>query len=49
MKENKIENESCCNEFEDRFYYHGIKNVLRGKIGSSNPFTPKRILVIQMK
>jgi hypothetical protein len=31
------------------FNYHGIENALTGKIGQNNPFTPKRITVIQMK
>ena len=42
-------NESYCWQFEDRFNYHGIKNALCGKTGYGEFFTPKRILVIQMK
>ena len=38
-------NESHCYQYEDRFEYHGIENALCGK----RHFTPKRILVIQMK
>ena len=30
------------------FNFHGLTNSLVGKTGSSNPFTPKRITVIQM-
>ena len=41
-------NESCCFQTEDRFNYHGIKKALCGKV-DPNYFTPKRILVIQMK
>jgi hypothetical protein len=43
-KENK-KNDSYCEENEFEFDYHGIEKALCGK-GS---FTPKRILVIQMK
>ena len=48
MKEN-CKNKSCCCQNEDRFDYHGIKNALYGKTGFFAQFTPKRILVIQMK
>ena len=50
MKENK-KNESYCYQFEDWFDYHGIENALCGKKPYPNgeDFTPKRILVIQMK
>jgi hypothetical protein len=41
-------NKTFCFQNEDNYDYHGIKNALCGK---TNPtyFTPKRILVIQMK
>ena len=42
-------NKACCNQSEEHFNYHGIKNALCGKIQWSNPFIPIRILVIQMK
>ena len=42
-------NESNCYQYEDRFEYHGIEDAVCGKTGYLNPFTPKRILVIQMK
>ena len=51
MKEN-YKNESHCYQNEDRFDYHGIKKALCGKIykyPNWEDFTPKRILVIQMK
>ena len=50
MKEN-YKNQSCCNQDEDNFDYHGIENVLCGKTGGfpHDFFTLKRILVIQMK
>ena len=54
MKEN-YKNESFCTEIEDRFYYHGARKPLCGKIcvfgngWKGEHFTPKRILVIQMK
>ena len=41
--------ESYCLQNENSFYYHGIENSLCGKTSSSNSFTPKRILVIQME
>ena len=45
-------NNSLCEQNEDRFDYHGIEKALCGKepiaIGWMF-FTPKRILVIQMK
>ena len=44
-KEN-FKNNSNCSQNEWRFDYHGIENALCGKEGW---FTPKRILVIQMK
>ena len=53
-KENK-KYESCCGQNEWKFDYHGIKKALCGKITykenelKSERFTPKRILVIQMK
>ena len=40
-------NGSYCSQ--SSFNYEGISNALCGKNGSSNPFTPKRITVIQMK
>ena len=46
-KENN-KNSSCCYQFEHEFDYHGIENALCGKIYPYR-FTPKRILVIQMK
>ena len=43
-------NKSWCNQFENQFDYHGIENALCGKrYGNDEYFTPKRILVIQMK
>ena len=47
FKENN-KNESCCWQHEDKFDYHGIWKALCGKTWP-NYFTPKRILVIQMK
>ena len=49
-KENK-KNESYCRQDENYFDYHGIENSLCGKqpYPSGEDFTPKRILVIQMK
>ena len=48
-KENK-KNSSFCYQNEDWFDYHGIEKALCGKIGWKGEFfTPKRILVIQMK
>ena len=50
-KENR-KNESFCYQREDEFDYHGIKNALCGKEPNKDRrmyFTPKRILVIQMK
>ena len=48
----KENNKSFCHQ-NDLFEYHGIENALRGetpnKSGTANLFTPKRILVIQMK
>ena len=46
-KENR-KYQSYCLQDDTRFDYHGIKNALYGKRGWKNPFTPKRILVIQM-
>ena len=46
-KENK-KNESHCRQYDYKFNYHGIKKALCGKT-FPNKFTPKRILVIQMK
>ena len=43
-KENK-KNESCCDQDEDNFDYHGIEKALCGK----EYFIPQKILVIQMK
>ena len=48
FKENK-KNHSCCFQSEYNFDYHGIENALCGKIYYPDKFTPKRILVIQMK
>ena len=50
MKENK-KFESCCYQFENSFNYYGIENAICGKTYEmeSGYFTPKRILVIQMK
>ena len=48
LKENK-KNDSSCDQSEDYFDYHGIEKALCGKEGVREPFTPKRILVIQMK
>ena len=42
-------NESMYFEIIYHFDYHGIKNALCGKICDEKTFTPKRILVIQMK
>ena len=47
-KENE-KNESHCWQNERYFNYHGIENALCGKTGEDGFFTPKRILVIQMK
>ena len=51
LKENN-KNKSYCYQIEDNFDYHGIKNALCGKEPNKHGdmyFTPKRILVIQMK
>ena len=43
---------SHCNQYENYFNYHGVKNALCGKEPDEHiemNFTPKRILVIQMK
>ena len=41
---------SCCWQTENSFNYHGIEKALCGKINEYNgKFTPKRIVVIQMK
>ena len=40
---------SYCSQDENTFNYYGIKKALCGKEGRTHPFTPKRILVIQMK
>ena len=50
-KENN-KNESRCYQNENQFDYHGIEKALCGKIWNEDDeqyFTPKRILVIQMK
>ena len=49
-KENK-KNISYCRQNEYCFNYHGIKNALCGKTweDGNEEFTPKRIIVIQMK
>ena len=49
-KQNR-KNQSYCYQTVDRFDYHGIEKALRGKTGGyyGEKFTPKRILVIQMK
>ena len=47
-KEN-CKNKSCCFQDEDKFDYHGIEKALCGKEYYPDYFTPKRILVIQMK
>ena len=50
-KENK-KNRSFCYQNKDKFNYHGIENALCGKSAKKffgESFTPKRILVIQMK
>ena len=45
-------NKSFCYQFDDYFNYNGIKKALCGKTGSFeknlNPFTPKRIVTLQM-
>ena len=46
FKEN-WKNQSRCYQFDDQFDYHGIKNAFCRK--TDDKFTPKRILVIQMK
>ena len=51
FKENKKNRSYCC-QIETYFNYHGIEKALNGKTGtwySGERFTPKRILVIQMK
>ena len=52
MKES-MKNKSFCIQNDKNFNYHGIKNALSGKTRINNEngqsFTPKRILVIQMK
>ena len=47
-KEN-MKNKSHCYQNQCDFDYHGIKKALCGKDGWDNKFSPKRILVIQMK
>ena len=46
LRKENYKNQSCCFQDEYRFDYHGIENALCGKDWT---FTPKRILVIQMK
>ena len=46
-KENK-KHKSYCVQDKTYFYYHDVENALCGKIGYNKPFTPKRIVVIQM-
>ena len=51
LKKENEKNRSWCSQNENRFNYHGIEKALCGKTkypGDDN-FTPKRILVIQMK
>ena len=53
MKENNKNEPYCCQD-DKRFEYHGIENALCGKeperpLFGGMIFTPKRILVIQMK
>ena len=45
LKKENFKNYSCCWKNENWFDYHGIEKALCGK----HDFTPKRILVIQMK
>ena len=47
FKENN-KNKSSCDQSEIKFNYHGLKNALCGKTYPEK-FTPKRIVVIQMK
>ena len=50
LRKENYKNESYCYQFEDNFDYHGIEKALCGKIlNNDENFTPKRILVIQMK
>ena len=54
LKKENNKNKSFCEQYEENFNYHGIINALCGKTYDYNSFkgecfTPKRILVIQMK
>ena len=49
LKKQNWKKESFCFQHESNFDYHGFGNALSGKTGYYNNFTPKRILVIQMK
>ena len=48
IRKENTKNESCCQQNDDCFNYHGITNALCGK-SYPNRFTLKRIMVIQMK
>ena len=51
LKNENYKNKSLCEQHEYCFNYHGIKKALCGKTWNNGKevFTPKRILVIQMK
>ena len=52
LRKEHAKHRSCCGQNEYEFDYHEINEALCGKIGSwdrGQHFTPKRILVIQMK
>ena len=56
MNKENYKNESYCEQNQYYFDYHGIENALCGKIGywklvelKGESFTPKRIIIIQMK
>ena len=48
LKKSSLKSQSYCYQDNDYFDYLGIKNPLIGK-PNLTPFTPKRIVVIQMK
>ena len=52
LRKENIEKQSFCEQYDYSFEYHGIENALCGKEPNHKEeifFTPKRILVIQMK
>ena len=49
LRKSNTKSDSFYQQFDDDYFdYHGTQNVILGRNGS-NSFTPKRIIVIQMK